>query len=575
MFAEDHSEFREPPVAMRSRIGAAVLTLGLIGVGHTGAQLSGAYTIDPLGSGPRNFTTVGAAVTALQAGVTGPVTFDLAPVVFAESLRLAPVSGASSTNTITFQSLGSPAVLDPGPSPNITLLMTNGTAWFRLTNLRLISQVQSCLQLLGVSSGTGVHDNVFTRVECDSQPTSNQYIRALYLMGARNNRFLGCTFRGGGRTVMIDSSTSNVLDGCEIDGKNIATSVVSLLNVLDADNVIQNCFIHDPDRNNGTALQMMMTQHGNMIFNNTILCDTAGWAVQVGGTDRNWAVAIGFKNNIVVNLGTGILVHVLYCNIPPSPSNTIAPCVSDFNCYHCPRNPKYLQVIGTHPATTVFQGDLAAFRAWQKTNPSPIWPGGAASYDANSLEADPGLVRMVAPYDVHLRVGSPLLDRGTSRFVESYQSFDPNHRVSADFEGQARDIRVDIGCDEADAVVVGQGTPSPGGIVTLGLSSPADVGLPYRAGSSFGEGPVLIDRRRLGLSHDGLLDVSVSGYWPSVFSGYVGALDGSGSARARILIPRLQALIGARVHSAFLTLDPAAPSGVKSVSDTFSFSISK
>jgi hypothetical protein len=67
----------------------------------------------------------------------------------------------------------------------------------------------------------------------------------------------------------------------------------------------------------------------------------------------------------------------------------------------------------------------------------------------------------------------------------------------------------------------------------------------------------------------------VGGYWPGVFSGYVGAIGGSGSARAQILVPRVQALIGARVHSAFLTLDPGAPSGVKSVSDTFSFSISK
>jgi hypothetical protein len=561
---------------MPSRIGAAVLTLSLIGVGHTGAQMSGAYTVDPAGSGPRNFTTVGAAVSALQVGVVGPVTFDLAPVVFPESVRLTPVSGASSTNTITFQSLGPPAVLDPGPSsPSITLQMGNRAAWFRFTNLRLRSQSQTCLQLLGVSSGPGVHDNVFTRVECDTPPTANQYIRALHLMGARNNRFYGCTFRGGAHTARIESSTSNVLDGCEIDGKNTAASVVSLVNVDDADNVIQNCFIHDPNRSYGTALQMMMTQHGNMVFNNTILCSTAGWAVQIGGTDRSWASAIGFKNNIVVNLGTGVLVHYLYCNIPPSPSNSIAPCVSDFNCYHCPRNPRYLQVIGTHPITTVFQGNLAAFRAWQKTKPSPIWPGGAASYDANSLEADPGLVRMAAPYDIHLRVGSPLIDRGTSRFVESYQSFDPNHQVTGDFEGHARDTRVDIGCDEAAAVVVGQGTPSPGGVVTLDLSSPADVGLPYQAGSSFGQGPILIDHRRLGLSRDGLLHVSVGGYWPGVFSGYVGAIGGSGSARAQILVPRVQALIGARVHSAFLTLDPGAPSGVKSVSDTFSFSISK
>jgi len=562
---------------MRSRIESWVLTLSLIMVGSAGAQLSGSYTIDPMGSGPRNFTTIGAAVNALRAGVTGSVTFDLAPVVFPETVQVTPVSGASSTNTITFRSLGGPATIDPGPSsPSNTLMLLGNTAWFRFTDLRLRSTTQTCLQVLGVSPpGPGTPDNVFTRVECDTPSTPNLYINSLHVLGSKNIRFLGCTFRGGGYTVQIENSTSIVLDGCEMDGRRSTASVARFVNVNDADNVIQNCFIHDPNPTYGTALHMMNAQYGNMIFNNTILCDTAGWAVQMGGINRSWDKANGFKNNIVVNLGPGILVHFSYDNVPPTPSNTLAPCVSDFNCYYCPRNPSYLQVIGSHPINTVFQGNLAAFQAWQKTQPSPIWPGGAASYDANSLEADPGLVSMVAPYDVHLKAGSPLIDRGTSRFVEPYQSFNPNHRVTADFEGHARDAKVDIGCDETAAVLAGSGAPTPGGTVILDLSSPADVGLPFLAGSSFGQGPIFIDYRRLDLGRDDLLTVSAGGYWPDVFSGYSGAIDRAGKARARIHIPASPALIGARVHSAFLTFKPGAPSGVKSISNAFSFSIGK
>ena len=307
-----------------------------------------------------------------------------------------------------------------------------------------------------------------------------------------------------------------------------------------------------------------------MIFNNTILCKTAGTAVQIGGIEKNWAAATGFKNNIVVNLGSGALMWYQYLK-----SDTLEPFVSDSNCYYCPGNPKYLHVLGYIPSTTLFQGNLAAFKTWQQKTPSPIWPGGPGMYDANSLEADPGLVSMTAPFDIHLVAGSPLIDRGTSRFVEPYQTFNPNHKVTADFEGHPRGTRIDIGADEAVATLTGSGATQPGSSLTLDLFAPGDAGLLYQVGSSLGPGPIPIDSRWLGLSLDGLLDVSVNGYWPGVFSGYRGWIDGSGKARALIHIPAIQALIGARIHSAFVTLDPGAPSCVRSVSNTFLFSVTR
>jgi len=98
---------------------------------------------------------------------------------------------------------------------------------------------------------------------------------------------------------------------------------------------------------------------------------------------------------------------------------------------------------------------------------------------------------------------------------------------------------------------------------------------PYQVGTSLGTGPIPIDTRQIDLSPDALLMVTAMSYWPSIFSGYRGVIDAKGQAQAAINIPNVPALIGVRLHSAFVTLDPAAPSGIRSISDTFSFSVTK
>jgi len=127
----------------------------------------------------------------------------------------------------------------------------------------------------------------------------------------------------------------------------------------------------------------------------------------------------------------------------------------------------------------------------------------------------------------------------------------------------------------AETALTATGTPRVGGTVILALLSTNDAGLPYQVGSSLGTGPIPIDTRKLDLTPDGLLAVSVSAYWPTIFSNYRGVIDSKGQARAAIHIPNIPALIGVRLHSAFVTLDPAAPSGIRSISNTFSFSVTK
>lgn len=65
--------------------------------------MSGTYTINPAGSGPLNYTSFQAALNALQcAGVTAPVTFNVAAATYTEQLVIGTIAGASATNTVTF-----------------------------------------------------------------------------------------------------------------------------------------------------------------------------------------------------------------------------------------------------------------------------------------------------------------------------------------------------------------------------------------------------------------------------------------------------------------------------------------
>jgi hypothetical protein len=112
------------------------------------------------------------------------------------------------------------------------------------------------------------------------------------------------------------------------------------------------------------------------------------------------------------------------------------------------------------------------------------------------------------------------------------------------------------------------GSPNPGGKITLDLLAPADPSLPYQLGSSLGKGPIAIGSRQLELSPDDLLVITVNGLLPTIFAGYTGQLDGSGKAQAVINIPNDKGLVGLRVYTAFLTLDKAAPFGIKTISST-------
>ena len=121
--------------------------------------------------------------------------------------------------------------------------------------------------------------------------------------------------------------------------------------------------------------------------------------------------------------------------------------------------------------------------------------------------------------------------------------------------------------------LVASGSPRPGGTVALDLTASGSANLPYQLGSSLGTGPTPIGNRSLDLSVDNLLVVTVGGYLPAIFANYAGTIDASGKASASVVIPAIPALVGIRIHTAFVTLSASSPFGIKAISSTESFAI--
>ncbi len=103
-------------------------------------QLSGSYTINWASpTGGTNYQTFTAAVTALSTnGVSGPVTFNVQPGTYTEQVSIPAISGASTTNTITFKGSGVQTLLTAAPtSGNRPIISLNSASHITIEDLKI------------------------------------------------------------------------------------------------------------------------------------------------------------------------------------------------------------------------------------------------------------------------------------------------------------------------------------------------------------------------------------------------------------------------------------------------------
>jgi len=186
-----------------------------------------AFTINPLGSGPTNFTSFNQAVNALLCGITTPVVFTVSPGTYNEQVTIPEIPGTSSVNTITFNggtgNRDNVILAHNTPTQYSSTLLLDGADHFTFKNMTI--------RATGGSFGYAVHltdeadHNTFDslRIETSVTSTSSNHIAMLASAKnsfssngnwANNTTVSNCLIRGGYYGVRFNGISTNA-DQCE------------------------------------------------------------------------------------------------------------------------------------------------------------------------------------------------------------------------------------------------------------------------------------------------------------------------------------------------------------------------
>ncbi len=159
------------------------------------SPLSGDYTIG--GASPDFETFTGAVNRLIGCGVNGPVTFSISSGTYAEQLYIPKISGASGTNTITFQS-------ESGDSSDVILTHTPLNETHSYT---VLLDGADYLTFKNISFRTG--GNWGRTIELRNEATNNQFL---------NNKFC---FEG---TPLVDDDYAFIYSSGSLDSNNVFDS---------------------------------------------------------------------------------------------------------------------------------------------------------------------------------------------------------------------------------------------------------------------------------------------------------------------------------------------------------------
>lgn len=379
------------------------------------AQLNGNYTINPVGG---NYTTIGAAVAALNTvGVSGPVTFAIAPGTYAEKLVFGTIAGVSATNTVLFtSSTGVAADVNIGPAPDGTHTIDLGST--RRVNFQYLtvqgagkgvvgSYPRNCdfldCAIAGRTNGTTTHGFDIARTERMKvhRCTLTNVDKALLLgdiagaLASLNVEVMNCTVAArceGIRTtavqdlwiqhntVAVDGSCTTYGSGIELSGNTGVVRVTG--NTVTAD---ANATCLEMQNQAGTANQRAR------VVNNMLIC-TADGLLPIAFSMTNVAYMDVYHNSVLVTNGfanavasyssgnlrfRGNIVKMNDDGLYYYMETPTGPFTFNHNMYHAANGGQF-----------AVAGNFYGFTTWQ-----------AAGNDANGLEQNP---QFVSNTDLHL-----------------------------------------------------------------------------------------------------------------------------------------------------------------------------
>lgn len=443
-------------------------------ISQVNAQLSGTYTIG--GTSP-DYTTINLAVSALaSSGVNGPVVFNIRPGIYSEQVSIPGISGASTVNTVTFQSVGldsSTVTIEHNTlnSLNNYVIRFNGAQYVHLKHLSVKAFGSNSLRVAVWMSSQASHNSI-THSDISSPTTSGSSSLAstilLFGSGMSNLTLSNNRISGGARQLEITGSNSTTnISGVQILNNSFEGNAAASLSVYGINGLLisGNSFTGYRSAGSGTALELRYCSNNIIIEKNRI--DLSG------GTGVNISMDIKFcnatsgnpiilRNNFIaltgqqyvcgIDIGVCSYVNILnnsfhvaqntslsrFLNTSVSVSNieilnnafrsdfdtevivaSQAPTgqfVADYNSYYSAKSSAFK-----------ISGTSLTFADWQSTY----------GQDSHSILADP---YFVSPSDLHVNNAADLNNAGFSTPF-----------VTEDIDGEPRNLLTpDIGADEFD-----------------------------------------------------------------------------------------------------------------------------
>jgi hypothetical protein len=431
-----------------------------------GPPLAGVYD---LGGGANNYATFGAAVTSLtMRGVSGPVTFNVYPLTYNETVTIGQITGASATNTITFRDVGTldtPPEITSATSPavnlngadyvtfdgiDITLTVTGRVV--QITNSADYNAIKNCL-LTGASQTTTTNYGVIITGESNDynvieNVTVNRtvyYPVYLWSSADQGNEVRTCTLIGGRFGVTVGNQNGAVVRDCDIQpGYDGATAEIRGISayVVGGPSTAYANKIHNI-RGAGVTNGIQATPgdggsfraYNNFVYDFVVTGSGALYGLQAGGSGtvefyfNSVRIGdVGTSGNTYgfygVSGGTSVVKNNIFQIGEPTTAcwaiNRAGTLTSDCNCFY-----------GTGTAYNVGRDSTTA------TNYATLalWRVGT-SRDLNSVEGNPGFF---GPTDLHIDSLATLVDSAAT----------PIAGITADIDGDLRDATFpDIGADE-------------------------------------------------------------------------------------------------------------------------------
>jgi len=206
--------------------------------------IKGLYTINPAGSGPRNFPSFTAAVQAMECGIAGEVIFEAVPGTYTEQVRMHKVGGASDTSRITFRSQnGDPAsvILTYATTAALNyVLKLDSASYVTYKNLTIKAAGTTSARVVELA-GTAAYDSLlYNKINMPATTTNNTNIVGIYANAfpGKNITIMGNTFTNGASGIWFSGPSNTLLSpSLMIDSNTVNGAYVNGIYTLNTTSV--------------------------------------------------------------------------------------------------------------------------------------------------------------------------------------------------------------------------------------------------------------------------------------------------------------------------------------------------